>query len=571
MRKISQDQLRRDIFKPLAEHELLSKAQFEKAFPASKFERYNISGLNKARLAVFEKCKANPDQQEDIIQKANIDFNSLKRVNVMLSTPEGKNFETVFFVRALEKGMQGEEINLTKDESKKKKSDPDNDGDDDSVGSKKNPDENEDVDNTDKNSGQENDEKEETENESETDKDEEEETDEVSEEAMEVLAFIKETLDADGKVNEKEISEEEGLSDDETNALIEELVQKGYIDAEEDENGRGYNITGITEEGLAAMGNEDSEADAGATDEDNQAGDDQNSADVQGDKIVMDKKEFIDEHKKLVDKLDQSGNKEEAADQKEELNGVQAEDKQENGADANADTDNQGEDQTGSGDQSKQQTDVEDQTGDGKDDQSQQGDSGHKPTPDEKQGAAQAGQQGGMDTNQLADFAKQTPTDKLKEYVADQSNPPANIQVAQAELDRREKEGDAGPGAQGMGQEETPEEKAEKDEFDGWLGDYFDNHDIEDLQELTKSLILASPSETKILKDHYRNDFKGQNKGNQALKVDKKEFEEWLSQYLEHYPQAHLKEYATKLASKDPDALNKLKGKYKALKDNKIV
>lgn len=566
-RKISQDQLRRDIFKPLAQHELLSKDQFEKAFPASEFERYSISGLNKARTAIFEKCKANPDKQNDIIEKANKDFNSLKRVNVMLSTPEGKNFETVFFVRAIEKGMKSEEINLEKDESKpgKKKNskDPDNDGDDDSVNSKNNPDETEDN----KSGGEE--ETEET-NENESDEDEneddekDEDEDEVSDEAMDVLAFIKECLDGgDDAVDEKEISDEEGLSDDETNALIEELIKKGYIESEEDKDGRGYDITGITEEGLAAMD--------GGDDEDT---DDDKSADVQGDKVVMDKKEFVDEHEKLVNKLNQV-DKKEAGNQKEELDNVKEEDKQENApgsdVDANADVDNEGEDQSGSGDQSEQQTDSEDQTNDNQEDdqQQEQGDSGHKPTDNEKQGA-QAGQQGGMDANQLAQFAKQTPTDKLEEYVADQSNPPANIQVAQAELDRRKQEGDAGPSGNNN-EEQSPEEKAEKDKFDGWLGDYLEDHDIEDLQELVRGLILASPSETKILKDHYRNDFQGQNKGNKALKVDKKEFEDWIIQYLEHYPQAHLKEYAMKLASKDPDALNKLKGKYKALKDNKIV
>ena len=83
-RKISQDQLRRDIFKPLKEHDLLTIEQFNKAFPTSEFEIFSLSGLNKARQDTFDLCKAQPNKEAEIISKLDKEFLTLKKVGIVL-------------------------------------------------------------------------------------------------------------------------------------------------------------------------------------------------------------------------------------------------------------------------------------------------------------------------------------------------------------------------------------------------------------------------------------------------------------------------------------------------------
>lgn len=512
--KISQDQLKRDIFKPLEDHGLLSQEQFEKAYPADKFERYSISGLNKARLAIFKLCQSNPKKEKAILEKANSDFSSLKRVNVVVVDENNKSVETVLFVRPkLEKAMKAEELNVGGDEDEKEKDDKELDkdmsSDDEEVGGEKDTSE-EDVDN----------------------EEEEEDDEEIGPECLDVLSFIKKVLDSgDDEIDAEEISDEEGFSDEETNQHIELLVKKGFIEVEEDEDGRGYDVVGITDEGLQYLAeNGDEEGiDEEETEEGNPDSEEDENSDVNSDKDA-------DQGDLKVPKND----------------------------------DQEGDVPPQEGDEEGQpESDMDNQPN--PDEEEQPADSGHQPPQAQQQGNPQAGGQPGQqgDPNQLLAFAKQTPTDKLEEYVKDPSNPPQNVQVAQAELDRRKQEGDVGP--QGQEEQETPEQKAEKEEFDGWVDEYLEQHDITDLQALVKDLILANPAETKVLKDHYRSDYQSTNRGNQAIKIDKKEFEEWIIQYLEHQPQAHLKDYAKRLASQDPDALTKLKTKYKALKDNKIV
>ena len=112
----------------------------------------------------------------------------------------------------------------------------------------------------------------------------------------------------------------------------------------------------------------------------------------------------------------------------------------------------------------------------------------------------------------------------------------------------------------------------EVEELKNWIDSYFQDYDKEDLAKYVKDLILQSPAKRKELKDHYRNFYSMSNGGNKVMKVDEKDFAEWLEdQYLVNFSFGDLKDYALRLLSKNPKEINKLKSAYTELQQNNML
>jgi len=154
--------------------------------------------------------------------------------------------------------------------------------------------------------------------------------------------------------------------------------------------------------------------------------------------------------------------------------------------------------------------------------------------------------------------------------------------VAQQELDSRNgktdasQNGDQNNSAADTGSDNgqsNPQDQAaqEEEDFKKWIDAHFSEHDEEDLANMVKDLVNQSPGKRKELKEKFKADFATNNGGNTISKVDDKEFSDWLDQYFSHLPFNDLKDYANKLVSKNPEAFNSMKKKYKMFKDNNML
>ena len=173
----------------------------------------------------------------------------------------------------------------------------------------------------------------------------------------------------------------------------------------------------------------------------------------------------------------------------------------------------------------------------------------------------------------LQQHARSTPSHKLREFIADNSQHPALKEVAKKELTSRgesheeeankkdgQEKGTQNPQADG-GDQNAQKEK----EIADWIAKYFDSHDISDLRAYTKGLIMQDPAKLKSLKGHYRDDYSKNNGGNRVDNIDDKDFDEWLDKFLAHLPFDDLKDYATKLLATNPEAKGKLQKKFESL------
>lgn len=176
---------------------------------------------------------------------------------------------------------------------------------------------------------------------------------------------------------------------------------------------------------------------------------------------------------------------------------------------------------------------------------------------------------------ELEKFAKETATATLEKFYK-VSNDEDKKNIVKLELQRRgfdvnnllsdDKNGE------GNGKDNLPKTTEEVEELKNWIDSYFQDYDKEDLAKYVKDLILQSPAKRKELKDHYRNFYSMSNGGNKVMKVDEKDFAEWLEdQYLVNFSFGDLKDYALRLLSKNPKEINKLKSAYTELQQNNML
>lgn len=176
---------------------------------------------------------------------------------------------------------------------------------------------------------------------------------------------------------------------------------------------------------------------------------------------------------------------------------------------------------------------------------------------------------------ELEKFAKETATATLEKFYK-VSNDEDKKNIVKLELQRRgfdvnnllsdDKNGE------GNGKNNLPKTTEEVEELKNWIDSYFQDYDKEDLAKYVKDLILQSPAKRKELKDHYRNFYSMSNGGNKVMKVDEKDFAEWLEdQYLVNFSFGDLKDYALRLLSKNPKEINKLKSAYTELQQNNML
>jgi len=333
---------------------------------------------------------------------------------------------------------------------------------------------------------------------------------EISDEEAEILYYIDDILEENGEASLKEISEEEGNADEHTMETLQSLAEKGLIEIDEDGN-----VTEITSSGQEVMNeyneNKDGGMEGNPHDDDNDGDDDDDD------------------------------------DEKDNNNNDNDDDNDDYNDDNNDDDDDDKNDKM---DMNNNNNNDDDDNGDNNDDDDDDDDEGNNKKEDNNN----AGGDVEIDEDKLKMHAKNTPDDKLEEYVNDKENPEEYRDVAKEELEDREN---------GKGEEEE-EEKAKYDEF---VDNFLDDHDIEDLQEYTKGLIKEIPGEIKTLKEHYRNEYGSKHKGNSVDgKIDADDFDEYVDEYLATKPLKHLKEYTKALLAKNPGAYKKMKTNYEEIK-----
>ena len=110
---------------------------------------------------------------------------------------------------------------------------------------------------------------------------------------------------------------------------------------------------------------------------------------------------------------------------------------------------------------------------------------------------------------------------------------------------------------------DLPNNKAELDELEDWIKNYLSSYDKEDLVQFVADLANQSPAKRKELKEAYRKYYSSSNNGNQALKVDEKDFKDFLeNHYFNNFTDGDLQSMAFLLISKNPKEYKKFKSMY---------
>lgn len=113
------------------------------------------------------------------------------------------------------------------------------------------------------------------------------------------------------------------------------------------------------------------------------------------------------------------------------------------------------------------------------------------------------------------------------------------------------------------GDNDLPNNKAELDELEDWIKNYLGSYDKEDLVKFVADLANQSPAKRKELKEAYRKYYSSSNNGNQALKVDEKDFKDFLeNHYFNNFTDGDLQSMAFLLVSKNPKEYKKFKSMY---------
>jgi len=344
--------------------------------------------------------------------------------------------------------------------------------------------------------------------------------DELSDEEEHMLNIIGELFnDGETEVTEKEIVEQDGFQDEETHEVVMSLEEKGFIDYD-DEMG----VTGLTEEGQeyynASNGGDDNGDENGHEEGDGNGMSRNVNEEEEDDEVNGRKSEMREEEDENEDQMraPKDMGEEEEEDENGDDNSMMVE------ADEN-DDDNQQQQQNGE-------------------------EEGDDPN------------QMGQDEGALKMHAKNTPSDQLQNFINDPESDEEHKKVAQEELNSRTNED---------GQTTDENEDNEKD-FRKWLDEHFDDHDKEDLVDIAKKCLADNPRKVKELKNHFREDYTGKNKGNTHQgKIDKSEFNDFLDEFFANMPDEDLKDYITKLVDKSPKSMSNFKSKYMELKTNKII
>lgn len=159
-------------------------------------------------------------------------------------------------------------------------------------------------------------------------------------------------------------------------------------------------------------------------------------------------------------------------------------------------------------------------------------------------------------TATLIKFYKNSEDENLKDVVAIELKT-RGIDIA-SEAESNEK----------MGDNDLPNNKAELDELESWTKNYLGSYDKEDLVKFVADLANQSPAKRKELKEAYRKYYSSSNNGNQALKVDEKDFKDFLeNHYFNNFTDGDLQSMAFLLVSKNPKEYKKFKSMYEEEKN----
>jgi len=521
METITNRKLNLSGFKPLVEMDLLTENQFSQLVKSGNFEAFNATSLSKY-LGDIQK-----NGSKDEIVKAKTEIGSLipktillddgtrevrylkAKVNTIVDNLEtlSKGFKEKFESKMKEwkvDDIGGLKEKYSEEEQKKfwEEVDSMHTSKKEAGKDEDNPDGNNDATNIDNNEDglekQNNPHNEE-------EKGNEEETSDLEDDEVKMLMAVQELLEEGNEVDFKDLSEEEGYTDDETKKVLLTLKEKGYIKLEDVDNNGNLNVTDITREGkdlIASYKNNNDDNDDDNNDDNNdEDGDEDEKPSVEGKPEVV------------SDDTDEDEENEENEENEEE--------------------EEQEEEQEDSDNKEDQQTERE-----------------------------------------LKQHAKNTSTDELEEFVGKNNVDEEQKQIAQEELENRKNGGENNEennNEDNNNEDGDNEDNQERQEFDEYIDKHFEEHDISDLVNYTKKLIFESPSELKVLKSHYRDGYPGNHGGNKQDKIDDKEFNEYIDEFLESKPFTHLKDYTVKLLNKNPKAFKELKGKYKELKDSNMM
>lgn len=539
MLKISSNRINPSML-PKQGREILSKQEFEEIVKGGNFDIFSLEGLQAARVAVFEAArKAKPARQDKILKKAQAEFASLIRKSVELEGPDGKRIVD-FFIRKrfIKKGAEGidkAKSILNEEEGKKNKMN-------------------------------------------------------LSTVEKSLLKVIKKAVDEDNENNEnnEDKNDKDASADDETMKVLQALQEKGLIEL--DNNGE---VKQITDAGIEFLGKDsgDNESNGNENEDNNKEGEEETSTEGTEDNENVKTGGGKEEHDNTGEDEGGPGSAEEKLkDAFKEEDNQSEEGKKENTTDeGNEGNEGNENDEEGvkqeEGGEDKQNYRNENDKENPDDNENPENDNDNQESTQEQDSKFDEikNEEGQLDDDKLMNYAKKTSTADLQAFADDPQSDERLVKVAQQELaDRKEgKSSEPAPNNNGMGENKGMEgedneegidpDAQSKQELMNWIDEYFDEHDIEDFRKYVTELISQSPKELKILKEHYRTDYSQKNGGNQVSEIDEDEFGDWVKEYLAHQPYPHLKDYATKLIQKNPDAFKDLQSKYENLKKNNMI
>jgi len=397
--------------------------------------------------------------------------------------------------------------------------------------------------------------------------------------------------------------EDMGSADDESKVLIEELVNAGLIQMDDEGN-----IDSITPDGSESLqhyeenmdedGDKDMNNDGDGMDDQNQNPNDmdsspQNQSDNQKDDAVDGDNQDPDMQRN-DDQNDpnMSNDNDNAADE-----AAAAAEAAANADGANADGDNADPymDDNNNGDAANQndpyneeqnnpQMQEDDINGVEDDPGSQEMGDGADDPENDGTGDDDMGEQGNQySPEQLQEMVQSASDDDLKAFVQDPAQPDNLKQIAAKELERR-----AGGGQQEMGNDDQnmdqnqmgnqnqvdPQEEAEN-EFQEWMDKHFDEWDREDMEDMVKDMMMKSPGKRKEMKMAFKEQYPRDNDNNQfSGRVNKEgvdDLNEFILKYLGNMTEPDLKKYGMELMSKSPEYTGKMKKTYTSFKDSGMI
>lgn len=391
-----------------------------------------------------------------------------------------------------------------------------------------------------------------------------------------IIDFINK-LHEDGKIDVsddgfyllKESSDEEGDEGNEDDDINNEGGDEGNEGNQEgdDEGNEGGDDNGL-------QGEENQEGDEGNNDngeegdgENNEGGDDNNGEGEEGDGNISSEGMGLNGEELNLDGEGSQGEQEGGE------NNNEGDSLQEGDGDNNLEGDNNDDVNNEGGDEGAINNDLQEGNNNG-DDNGLQGEEGGEGTVDnniDEGGDGEGDNNFSGDLNndddkkytpeELEKFAKKTATATLIKFYKNSEDEDLKDVVA-IELKTRGID-IASESDEKNGDNDLPNNKAELDELEDWIKNYLGSYDKEDLVKFVADLANQSPAKRKELKEAYRKYYSSSNNGNQALKVDEKDFKDFLeNHYFNNFTDGDLQSMAFLLVSKNPKEYKKFKSMY---------